>query len=107
MIRTSGRPARDLRGLRFGMLTPFEYLGNGLWLCRCDCGGVTKAGSNRLTLDRPDRITSCGCVRFCKATERHPLARRTVLLRIARNYLAMQEGLSSFIQEIDRELASS
>jgi hypothetical protein len=55
---------KDMRGLKFGKLTPIEYVGgpNGKWLCECDCGNECEVPSYNLR--RTDRPTiSCGCIR--------------------------------------------
>ncbi len=48
----------DLTGLKFGRLTPMEYLGSGYWLCMCDCGVLTKKRGNHV---REGASKSCGC----------------------------------------------
>jgi hypothetical protein len=55
----------DLAGLRFGRLTVLardysKKTGQARWLCRCDCGTLTSAGSESL---RMGRTKSCGCWR--------------------------------------------
>ena len=54
----------DLTGKRFGRLLVIERAGHNkhgqiLWLCKCDCGKVTKVISGSLT---DGRTTSCGCL---------------------------------------------
>jgi len=50
----------NLIGQRFGKLIVIKYLlKEAKWLCRCDCGGLTKAGTTDLTSGK--RI-SCGCL---------------------------------------------
>lgn len=50
---------QDLRGQKFGMLSPVEYVGDNKWRCRCDCGNevVRQAGS----MKRAKGMISCGC----------------------------------------------
>lgn len=50
---------QDLRGRKFGMLEPIEYLGENKWRCRCDCGNeaIRQAGS----MKRAKGVISCGC----------------------------------------------
>ncbi len=56
--------AKDIRGEKFGKLTPLyftgEQIGNkeNVWMCRCECGNLTKASVSRLTSG--DKL-SCGC----------------------------------------------
>ena len=54
------KPPKDLRGIRFGKLTPIEFAGNGKWLCKCDCGATTLAHTGHL---QAGTTTSCGCSR--------------------------------------------
>jgi hypothetical protein len=52
-----GSPA--LRGgERFGQLTTDRYIGDGLWVCQCDCGNETTVSAGRLRLGQ---VRSCGC----------------------------------------------
>lgn len=59
-----GRPAVDIAGQRFGMLTAVtktdDVAGNGeaYWECRCECGGTKRVTPGRL---RSGNTTSCGC----------------------------------------------
>ena len=54
----------DLTGQRFERLTVVERIGsrsgNSLWLCRCDCGNLTKVVSPNL---KNGSVKSCGCFR--------------------------------------------
>lgn len=59
-----GRPAVDITGQRFGMLTAErkegqDTYGRPLWRCQCDCGGVHHVTSTRL---RSGNTQSCGCI---------------------------------------------
>lgn len=51
---------KNIAGQRFGRLVPIDYLGDGIWLCKCDCGNEKKAPSYALT---HGKIKSCGCFR--------------------------------------------
>ena len=49
---------------KFNLLTPIEYIPGtrkecGSWLCKCDCGGITKATSSQLVKNIKK---SCGCL---------------------------------------------
>ena len=53
----------NLKGQRFGQLTVIKDTGKRgfgfvVWLCRCDCGNLTKVYSNSL---RTKNTRSCGC----------------------------------------------
>jgi hypothetical protein len=61
---------QDLRGQRFGRLTPTEWVVHptqlpargimrGIWECRCDCGNKTRVDSFQLTAGK---VRSCGCL---------------------------------------------
>lgn len=41
----------DLKGRQFESLTVREYLGKGVWLCDCSCGGVVEATGKELRED--------------------------------------------------------
>ena len=54
-----GSPALKT-GEVFGQLTTEQYAGDGLWVCRCECGGVAIVSAGRL---RMGKARSCGnCV---------------------------------------------
>ena len=48
----------DMRGQKYGKLTPMEYLGKSFWLCQCDCGKTSKVKQGDL---KSGHIKSCGC----------------------------------------------
>lgn len=54
---------RDLKGQKFGLLTPLEVVGRNsynynIWRCKCDCGNEINVGSNSLL---SGNTISCGC----------------------------------------------
>jgi hypothetical protein len=49
----------DLSGQRFGRLIAIDYVGQSLWLCRCDCGQTPTV---RAALLRKGATRSCGCL---------------------------------------------
>lgn len=51
----------DITGQKFGRLTALEYVGNGKWLCRCDCDGK-EIETNTYSLTH-GLTKSCGCLR--------------------------------------------
>lgn len=53
------QPRIDLTGQRFGRLVVQEYINDGRWLCRCDCGQTCSVRSWSL---RNGRTKSCGCL---------------------------------------------
>jgi hypothetical protein len=61
---------RDLRGKKFGRLTPLEWVPDkrrvpargimrGIWLCVCSCGAKTRVASFDLT---SGKVRSCSCL---------------------------------------------
>lgn len=57
--------ALDLRGQKYGMLTPIEPTNKRLsssivWKCRCDCGNITYVSVDNLRGAHPTK--SCGCL---------------------------------------------
>jgi len=60
-----GRPKDNLIGQRFGRLIVEEATddflrGNAVWVCRCDCGRLTRATSGPL---KSGGKSSCGCLK--------------------------------------------
>jgi hypothetical protein len=66
--------ANDLTGRRFGRLVVVAFAERRqspggtrvLWLCKCDCGGETKASANTL---KRGHTQSCGCFRLSRISE--------------------------------------
>ena len=52
-----------LENKKFHKLTVIKYLGNGDYLCQCECGNQHVAKSYNLTAGN---VRSCGCLRFKK-----------------------------------------
>ena len=57
---------KDLKGMKFGLLTPERYLGSStwsdrsaLWLCKCDCGNYCEKTRHALF----NGTKSCGCIK--------------------------------------------
>ena len=71
-----GRKAIDLTGKRFGRLTVIERASidsskEVCWLCRCDCGNITKPiRGNDL---KRGKVISCGCYRKQLISERQTI----------------------------------
>jgi hypothetical protein len=71
----SGRPGRDISGIRFGRLVVVRYLGrtqNGVntprvWLCKCDCGNEKDVMQHHLTCGD---VVSCGCLQREKSSNK-------------------------------------
>lgn len=51
-------PRKDLRGKKFGMLLPVEWIRGGFWKCVCDCGNETIVDTRNLL---SGHTLSCGC----------------------------------------------
>ena len=47
-------------GHRFGKLVITKYIGNGMYKCKCDCGGEKIASSSNLARGN---VLSCGCIK--------------------------------------------
>jgi hypothetical protein len=71
MTGASGRPVKDLRGMKFGRLSPLtpgkrvptgrpRGICRNYWICRCDCGNMTEIEMTELT---SGHTKSCGCLR--------------------------------------------
>ncbi len=62
-----GKGVRDLRGEKFGKLTPIERdmeridSGKVYWLCKCECGNVVSVWMGDLTTSH---TKSCGCLLY-------------------------------------------
>ena len=50
----------DLTDRQFGKLTVKKYIGNGKWLCQCECEKFTEVLAANL---KKGHTTSCGCAR--------------------------------------------
>ena len=61
------RKPKDLTGQKFGRWTVLEYVGNGKWLCKCDCGTERTVRANRL---KSGASKSCGCLKDELSSER-------------------------------------
>ena len=48
----------DIKEQTFGELTALEYIGDGIWKCRCSCGNITLEDGQHL---RRSSTISCGC----------------------------------------------
>lgn len=54
----------DMTGKRTGMLVVerqdgHDNFGQAIWLCRCDCGNLTRVRGGAL---RKNAVKSCGCI---------------------------------------------
>lgn len=74
MAWPKGKPSArrvDLSGKRFTRLLAIEPIGTGggkvVWLCRCDCGQITKVRASNLG---SGAVKSCGCLNRQRAAER-------------------------------------
>jgi hypothetical protein len=65
-----GRKFKDLTGQRFGRLIAVKYLGNGKWLCQCDCGNSKIVNSGDLN---SSRVNSCGCYKSEYITKKNKI----------------------------------
>lgn len=59
-----GRKIQDLKGKKFGRLTPIEVVGfkyrRAVWKCKCDCGNIVNVQMGHLI---QNNTSSCGCLR--------------------------------------------
>ncbi len=65
MIARNKAAALDLRGQKYGFLTPLEPTeqrlnGSIIWKCQCDCGNITYVSVDNLRGQHP--VKSCGCI---------------------------------------------
>lgn len=53
---------REIQGLKFGKLSPIEYMGKpgNKWKCKCDCGSYITIKAYHI---KSGHIKSCGCLR--------------------------------------------
>jgi hypothetical protein len=58
-IKGKSKAWKDITGKRFNYLTISGYIGNGYWLCTCDCGKEKILKTSRIT---SDHTKSCGCI---------------------------------------------
>lgn len=68
-----GKVIKDITGRRFGRLTVLRATGdtdaahNTYWLCKCDCGNVTRVARQSLITGA---TRSCGCLRSEQSSKR-------------------------------------
>jgi len=72
----------ELAGQRFGRLTARKIVGLDrgykVWICDCDCGGITEARSSSLTTGN---VRSCGCMTKKHGMTNHPTYKVWLQLR--------------------------
>lgn len=67
----------DLVNKKFGKLSPIKYIGNGKWLCQCDCGELTEVIRQNLV---SGGTVSCGkCITRYKDITGKQFGKLTVL----------------------------
>lgn len=58
------KPIKDISGQKFGRLTVIKFIHienhKAIWLCQCECGGLTEVVGKDLT---SGHTKSCGCLR--------------------------------------------
>ena len=59
---------KDLTNSRFGKLLVEKYIGDGKYLCRCDCGNTVEIRASNL---RNNSTNSCGCIKETKFTKEY------------------------------------
>jgi hypothetical protein len=57
--------AFDATGIKYGMLTAMEYVGDLKWLFQCDCGNTKTLLIKHV---KSGKTKSCGCLRINKGT---------------------------------------
>ena len=66
-------PRKDIKGKKFGKLTPINFVGNSYWECLCECGNKKNIRITHIE----NGHQSCGCSRFADRTK-HGLTRRSL-----------------------------
>lgn len=56
-----GRKIENLIGQKFNSLTVIEYFGGSKWICKCDCGNITKPVRGQAL--KSGATKTCGCSR--------------------------------------------
>lgn len=59
-------PRINIENQKFGKLTVIKWVGNGKWLCQCDCGNQIEVKTGNLT---NGNTKSCGCLQKQRASE--------------------------------------
>ena len=70
----------DVTGKKFNMLTVVERLentsdGGSVWLCRCECGTLTKVRGKNL---KNGAVKSCGCLKNKPTTQTHGMSKTSI-----------------------------
>ena len=93
----------DIKGKKFGELTPLKYIGEGKWECQCSCGKHTVAYS--LALRNGQKI-SCGCsgrlYRLRKLTDRTD--EQILATESRENMIKFINGSKPTMHELERKL---
>lgn len=74
-------PKKDLRGIKFGKLTPVEWIRGGRWRCICDCGNETIVDTRNLMTGN---TRSCGCGNYESKNVKDMTGYETDTLRVIR-----------------------
>lgn len=72
-------PRKDLRGMKFGKLTPIEWIRGGSWRCICDCGNETIVDTRNLM---SGHTQSCGCGNYESKNVKDMTGYETETLRV-------------------------
>lgn len=81
----------DITGQRFGKLTAIDYINNGRWKCKCDCGNEKIISGTDL---RKGSTKSCGCL--CKEDrKKHGHARKRDVSKTYRIWSNMKTRCSN------------
>lgn len=72
-------PKKDLRGMKFGKLTPIEWIRGGKWLCVCDCGNEKVIDTRNLM---SGHTRSCGCSNHDSKNVKDMTGYKTETLRV-------------------------
>lgn len=107
--KTVGRPAKDIRGIKFGKLTPLFPTGKRkntsiIWRCQCDCGEMLSVKLNHLTSGHTTCCTKCGEIQRRENLRKYDAPRAIVKPNKIKDYSGKRFGFIRAISPTEKRL---
>lgn len=110
--RTAGRPAKDIRGMKFGKLTPLFPTGKRkntsiVWRCQCDCGEMLDVKLNHLTSGHTTCCTKCGEIQRRENLRKYDAPRAITHPKSIKDYRGKRLGFIRVVSPSEKRLNRS